>query len=72
MVYYGLSMGVTDLGGDPYLNLFISGSVECFAVFVTCFTLDRFGRRICLAAGLIVGGIACLIYGLLPPGKYRK
>ena len=25
MIYYGLSLGVKDLAGGPYLNLFLSG-----------------------------------------------
>ena len=26
MIYYGLSLGVNDLAGGPYLNLFLSGN----------------------------------------------
>ena len=69
MVYYGLTMGVTGLGGDPYLNLFISGIMECFSDLLTCLLLDRIGRRISLGLVLFVCGISCLICGLLPPGN---
>ena len=62
-------MGVTELGGNPYLNLFISGIMECCCALFACLTLDRIGRRIFLSLILFVCGISCLICGLLPPGN---
>lgn len=40
--------------------------MEIPAYFVGIFVIDKIGRRPTLSSGLIVGGVACLIVGLIP------
>ena len=68
-MYYGLSLGVSDLVGSPYLNLFISGFVEFPGFLIAILTLDRVGRRWPLAILMGGGGLACLIRIVIPPRK---
>lgn len=39
--YYGLSLSVTSLAGNKYLNLFISGALEMPAYIAAVFILNR-------------------------------
>lgn len=42
MVYYGLSMRVSDLGNNRYISLSLSGLVELPAVLVAYKLLNRY------------------------------
>uniref|UniRef100_A0A8C5I0A2 Solute carrier family 22 member 13-like n=1 Tax=Gouania willdenowi TaxID=441366 RepID=A0A8C5I0A2_GOUWI len=60
LMYYGLSLNVGDFGLDIYLTQFIFGLVELPARLGTLPFLQYFGRRVCQAATLFFGGLACL------------
>ncbi|XP_076352142.1 organic cation transporter protein-like isoform X2 [Tachypleus tridentatus] len=60
-VYYGLSLGVVDLDGNPYLNVFLSGLMEVPAYILTVFVLHQWGRRYPLCFFMVIGGIACSV-----------
>ncbi|XP_076826014.1 organic cation transporter protein-like [Clavelina lepadiformis] len=66
-VYYGLTLNSAELGGDPFLNLFLSGVVEIPAVFLCIPVIERWGRRPSLSASLIMAGIACTAMLFVPP-----
>merc|ERR1719507_1723656 len=59
MVYYGLSFNSKNLGGDRYVNGFISGFVEVPAVVIIIPALAKFGRRLCYCGTFISGGVSC-------------
>nr|XP_002128813.1 organic cation transporter protein [Ciona intestinalis] len=65
-VYYGLTLNSADLGGDPFINLFLSGLVEIPAVFICIPLLDRWGRRPSLALFLVLSGISCVTMLFVP------
>lgn len=65
LVYYGLSLNISDFGMNIYLTQFIFGLVEMPARTITLFTLNR-SRRISQLAFLAVGGIACLLTIFVP------
>ncbi|XP_016328667.1 solute carrier family 22 member 13b [Sinocyclocheilus anshuiensis] len=68
LVYYGVSLNVGNFGLDIYLTQLIFGIAE-FPARLSCFPLiQRFGRRICQSAVLLLGGTACLIIPLIPAG----
>jgi len=50
-VYYGLSMGATTLGGNPFVNLAISGMLEVPAELLAGFMFVTVGRRWFAKAG---------------------
>ncbi|OWF50930.1 organic cation transporter protein-like isoform X1 [Mizuhopecten yessoensis] len=66
MVYYGLSLGTDNLGGDPYINFCIAGAVEIPAYVLCVIFLNRLGRRWPLCGTMLAGGISCIISGFIP------
>ena len=45
MVYYGLTFNVSNLNGNPYINLFISGAVEVPAYVFAQVLLELIYKR---------------------------
>lgn len=61
MVYYGLSLSTSDLGGNVYISFFISGAVEIPAYLLCIPAIESpLGRRYSTAAFQFLGGVACL------------
>ncbi len=69
LVYYGISFNTGDLVGDPYLNFFLFGLVELFAIFVCQLTLDRFGRKLPYTVNMIIAGLALIFVSFVPNSK---
>ncbi|XP_013880743.1 organic cation transporter protein [Austrofundulus limnaeus] len=65
LVYYGLSLNISDFGMNIYLTQMIFGLVEMPARTITLFTLNR-SRKIPQLAFLAVGGSACLLTTFIP------
>ncbi|CAB1340375.1 unnamed protein product [Coregonus sp. 'balchen'] len=68
LVYYGLSLNISDFGMNIYLTQLIFGLVEMPARTITLFTLNR-SRRISQLAFLAVGGLACLLTVFIPDAE---
>ncbi|XP_006626299.2 organic cation transporter protein [Lepisosteus oculatus] len=68
LVYYGLSLNISDFGINIYLTQFIFGLVEMPARTITLFTLNR-SRKISQFSFLTVGGMACLLTIAVPEGQ---
>ncbi|XP_060949301.1 solute carrier family 22 member 13 [Limanda limanda] len=65
LVYYGLSLGVSRLGTDLYLNQFMFGLVEVPARTLVLLVLP-YSRRITQSCFLAIGGLACLLMLVVP------
>ncbi|XP_068085491.1 organic cation transporter protein isoform X2 [Anabrus simplex] len=65
--YYGLSWNTSNLGGNDYLNFFISGAVEIPAYTFLLLTLNRWGRKTILCSCMVLGGVALLLTTVIPP-----
>ncbi|XP_043915937.1 solute carrier family 22 member 13-like isoform X2 [Protopterus annectens] len=65
LVYYGLSLGVSDFGVDIYLTQLIFGFVEIPAHIIVTFCLP-YSRRITQIALLALGGVTCLLILAVP------
>uniref|UniRef100_A0A3B5L757 Si:dkey-119m7.4 n=1 Tax=Xiphophorus couchianus TaxID=32473 RepID=A0A3B5L757_9TELE len=65
LVYYGLSLNISDFGMNIYLTQMIFGLVEMPARTITLFTLNR-SRKFSQLAFLAVGGSACLLTTCIP------
>uniref|UniRef100_A0AAQ4PGZ0 Si:dkey-119m7.4 n=1 Tax=Gasterosteus aculeatus aculeatus TaxID=481459 RepID=A0AAQ4PGZ0_GASAC len=65
LVYYGLSLNISDFGMNIYLTQMIFGLVEMPARTITLFTLNR-SRKLSQLAFLAVGGSACLLTIFIP------
>ncbi|XP_056344051.1 solute carrier family 22 member 3 [Oenanthe melanoleuca] len=66
LIYQGLVMRLGIIGGNLYLDFFISGAVELPAAFLIIVTIDRLGRRLPFATSNIAASVACLITAFLP------
>ncbi|CAG2222323.1 OCTN [Mytilus edulis] len=69
MTYYGLSLNTGNLGGDFYMNFFISGLVEFPAYTLSILFLDRIGRKICHLLAMVIGELQWLTTTLAMIGK---
>lgn len=67
LVYYGLSLGVSDLGTNLYLTQFLFGLVEIPARSMVLLFLP-YSRRLSQSAFLAIGGAACLLMLIVPEG----
>ncbi|KAM9493911.1 solute carrier family 22 member 6 [Clarias gariepinus] len=68
LVYYGLSLGASDLGTNIYLTQFLFGLVEFPARTLVLLVLP-YSRRLSQSAFLAVGGIACLLMLIVPEDR---
>ena len=70
LVYYGLSLNSSGLGGNDYINFLILGAIE-FPSYLMCqILLKRVGRRWPLTVCLLLGGIALLLTVPIPKGRH--
>ncbi|KAI1242559.1 Solute carrier family 22 member 13, partial [Lamprotornis superbus] len=66
IVYYGLSLSVTDFGLDIYLTQLAFGAVELPARLSLIFLLEWFGRKKVQGTLLLLSGLLCLILTGIP------
>ncbi|XP_072122075.1 solute carrier family 22 member 2-like isoform X2 [Mobula birostris] len=66
LVYQGLVMRLGTLGGNIYLDFFISGAVEIPAAILILLVIERIGRRLPFATGGLLSGASCLIAAFIP------
>ncbi|XP_013412219.2 organic cation transporter protein [Lingula anatina] len=65
MVYYGVSLGTEDLGGNLYVNFTLMGAIEIPAYAFAIYAVNKIGRRTTLIGTMLLGGIGCLVSGCL-------
>ena len=61
MVYYGLGLGVNLLGGNIFLNAFMSGAIEIPSYIIVIPIMNKLGRRWTTVVSLVVASVACFI-----------
>uniref|UniRef100_A0A8C8BKR1 Solute carrier family 22 member 13 n=1 Tax=Otus sunia TaxID=257818 RepID=A0A8C8BKR1_9STRI len=66
LVYYGLSLNVTNFGLDIYLTQLAFGAVEIPARVSCIFMLQWFGRKKSQSVLLLLSGLVCLIITVIP------
>ncbi|XP_075453730.1 solute carrier family 22 member 16 isoform X1 [Ascaphus truei] len=64
--YYVFALNSVNLGGNEYLNLFLTGAVEIPSYVVACIGMDKLGRRNTLAPFLILSAVICGVIMLIP------
>ncbi|XP_078378344.1 organic cation transporter protein-like [Oculina patagonica] len=68
MVYYGVAFSTPTLGGNMYLNFFLSSIIEFPANYAGIWAMGRFGRKkplvycMIIAAIASVGAVLCTMY----------
>ncbi|XP_056422299.1 solute carrier family 22 member 16 isoform X2 [Hyla sarda] len=64
--YYVFALNSVNLGGNEYLNLFLSGAVEIPSYIVCCLGMDKLGRRNTLAPFLLLSTVICIVIMVIP------
>ncbi|XP_077294525.1 organic cation transporter protein-like isoform X2 [Arctopsyche grandis] len=64
--YYGLSLNSVSLSGNIYVNFILVSLVEIPGYITYYFTVDRFGRKICLSIAFLGSGISCIAFAFVP------
>ena len=65
MIYYGLSLNAASLAGDVYINFALLSLCEVPGYAISYLGMRFAGRRLTLAASLLIGGVSCLISSLV-------
>ncbi|WAQ96360.1 ORCT-like protein [Mya arenaria] len=71
LAYYGLTLNSGDLGGDLYVNFFLTTLMDLPASLACILLLERTGRKPLLVGGMITGGVGCLstVFTIIYGGK---
>lgn len=69
LVYYGLSLALSSLGGNVRINIFISGAVDMLAQMLAFPAVTFMGRVLPFAGSLVMAGITLLFTILIEPGN---
>jgi len=69
LVYYGLSLNVTNFGLDIYLTQLAFGAVEIPGRVGCILMLQWFGRKKSQGGFLLLSGLVCLIITVIPEGE---
>ncbi|XP_075059022.1 solute carrier family 22 member 16 [Mixophyes fleayi] len=64
--YYVFALNSVNLGGNEYVNLFLTGAVEIPSYIVCCLCMDKLGRRNTLAPFLLLSTVICGVIMLIP------
>ncbi|XP_072031442.1 solute carrier family 22 member 15-like [Amphiura filiformis] len=66
MSYFGLTIGSSNLGGNMYITVALSGLIELPAKVIGGMISTRFGRRIAVTSCMMLCGVCCLAVIFLP------
>lgn len=65
-VYYGLSINVSSLLGNFYVNYILVSLIEIPGYILSVVVLDRFGRKRSLMTGFLICGLANIVLPFIP------
>ncbi|XP_050071891.1 organic cation transporter protein [Anopheles maculipalpis] len=69
LIYFGITLHLSNLGGDIYLNTVIAGSVESIAICLSIVVVLKLGLRINLFLYMVVAGLSCIVMNFVPDGN---
>lgn len=61
MLFFGLALNVGNLGGDIYMNFFLSSLAEVVGYSTPLLALKCLGRKPVYVGSLLLGGAACIL-----------
>nr|KAG5698235.1 hypothetical protein BaRGS_024042 [Batillaria attramentaria] len=64
LLYYGLTLNITNLSGDIFVNFAINVALETVAYVTTYLVVDRLGRKPVYSGSLILAGALCVTSAL--------
>lgn len=72
MIYYGLTLNAAEVGGNPYVDAFLSGVMEIPASYAAIPMMQKWGRRPSLILTLFLAGISCACMMFVSKGTAQK
>ena len=67
-VYFGLTVNSVSVGSNKYTSFILVALIELPAYVATYLSMNKFGRKFTLCITLMISGIPCTAFALLPPG----
>ena len=73
-LYIGISLNMSQLFGDVYLNVLLSGCLEVVACIIMFILVKHKGRRLPVACVMLLSGISSCVAAPFEiiPGRYLK
>lgn len=68
MTYYGISLALNGLKGSIYVTFMIAAIAEFPSYLLGGWLIEKIGRHNTMAAGMLLGGLSCIICAFVPPG----
>ncbi|KAK3728558.1 hypothetical protein QZH41_011636 [Actinostola sp. cb2023] len=62
---YGIALSAPAIGGNMYLNFFLSIATEAVAMVATIYVLNRFGRKLAIVVTLFLSAVSLIAAALL-------
>lgn len=59
-IYYGITFGIGDVGGNLYLSQIMAGLAEAPGLLLSLYFMHNYGRRLFTAYNLLLTGLVCL------------
>uniref|UniRef100_A0A2M3ZLB7 Putative organic cation transporter n=1 Tax=Anopheles braziliensis TaxID=58242 RepID=A0A2M3ZLB7_9DIPT len=69
LIYFGITLHLSNLGGDIYINTVIAGSVEAIAICASILVVLKLGLRINLFLYMVIAGLSCIVMNFVPDGN---
>ncbi|XP_051862523.1 organic cation transporter protein isoform X2 [Drosophila sulfurigaster albostrigata] len=69
IIYFGLTLHLSNLGGNIYINSAVAGAVEALSICISIFVVLKAGIRRSLLGYMLLPGLCCLATNLVPHGE---
>ncbi|XP_034486301.1 organic cation transporter protein isoform X2 [Drosophila innubila] len=69
IIYFGLTLHLSNLGGNIYINNAVAGGVEALSICISIFVVLKAGIRRSLLGYMLLPGLCCLATNLVPHGE---
>ncbi|KAM8705756.1 hypothetical protein ACLKA7_010114 [Drosophila subpalustris] len=66
IIYFGLTLHLSNLGGNIYINNAVAGAVEALSICLSIFVVLKAGIRRSLLGYMLLPGLCCLATNLVP------
>lgn len=72
IIYFGLTLHLSNLGGNIYINNAVAGSVESLSICISIFVVLKAGIKRSLLGYMLLPGLCCLATNLVPHGEENQ
>ena len=69
--YYGISLGIGNIGSDIFINFLLVSLIEIPSYVFATLTLDHLGRKTLYVTSIMITGVGCLIAAFLEDGAAK-